>query len=225
MAAALQRVQDLRATPLDVVFDTPVPRGADDEESALGNLFADALRDLTPGTDVAVSYSAGPGGLRADIAAGPATFGALYDVFPFDNRVVRLTLTGAQLRQMLASQLRRPRARGRALGVSGIRVRVDCRHNDIAVDVTRESGRPIGDHETLVVATTDFMVLRAASVALIDAQAIDFTADLPLVRDAVAGWLREHGTRGGHLRADQFADAARPRWARTEPATRGCLPS
>ena len=58
-------------------------------ESPLGNLFVDAIRDAFPGADAAVNNN-GRGGLRADLSPGPLTYGALYDVFPFDNRLVEL---------------------------------------------------------------------------------------------------------------------------------------
>ena len=165
MAPALRRVATLRATPLGAVLDMPVPRGSGEEESALGNLYADALRNLAPETDAAISYSIGPGGLRADLAAGPVTIGAVYDAYPFDNRAVRLTLTGTQLRELLTAQLRRPRWRGRAFGVSGIRVVLDCRNGELLVDAVRASGAAIGDRDTLTVAMSDFMAARALAMA------------------------------------------------------------
>ncbi len=57
-------------------------------ESPLGNLFANALLAAVPGADVAIGMGARRGGLRADLPAGALTRGLLYDVFPFDNRVV-----------------------------------------------------------------------------------------------------------------------------------------
>ncbi len=45
------------------------------------------------------------GGLRADIPAGPLTYGRLYEVFPFDNRVARLTVTGDELRRVVEGHL------------------------------------------------------------------------------------------------------------------------
>jgi 5'-nucleotidase len=61
-----------------------------DGESALGDLIADAQRDFA-GTDLAFMN---PGGIRADIASGPVTYGDLFTVQPFDNQVVRMELRG-----------------------------------------------------------------------------------------------------------------------------------
>ncbi len=91
MAPALARVHALRATPLGIVLGDTMGRGAGEDESPLANLFADAFRARLPGTDAGLSYASGPGGLRADLSAGPATLGGLYDVYTFDNRIVRRT--------------------------------------------------------------------------------------------------------------------------------------
>ncbi|MCC6992835.1 MAG: 5'-nucleotidase C-terminal domain-containing protein, partial [Acidobacteria bacterium] len=219
MAPALARVDTLRATPLGIVLGDTMGRGAGEDESPLANLFADAFRARLPGTDAGLSYASGPGGLRADLGAGPATLGGLYDVYPFDNRIVRRTLTGAQLRQLLAAQLRRNRfGGGRALGVSGIRVRIGCRDGAYQVEATRGSGAAIGDDETLVVAMSDFLAARSAAVA--PSAAVPHAAEpAEPMRDAVAAWLRE---RGGPLRATEFVDPAHPRWQRIQAPAGTC---
>ena len=149
MAPALQRVHELQATMLGVSLDAPIRR-VGDLGSPLGNLFADALRDAVPGADVAVINNA-TSGLRADLADGPITFGRLYDVFPFDNRVVRITLSGAELGRWLAGEIRQGR-RG-ALGISGAGVRASCLADGIHVDLLRAAGRPIHDEDRLLAVT------------------------------------------------------------------------
>jgi 5'-nucleotidase len=69
-------------------------------ESNLGNLIADAQRAAT-GTQVAFMN---PGGIRADIAAGPVTWGTLFTVQPFGNSLVRMDLTGQDIKDLLEQQ-------------------------------------------------------------------------------------------------------------------------
>ena len=107
MQPELERVNRWRETPLGIALETPLVRNRDGLESPLGNLYADALRAAVPGADVAIGMGARRGGLRADLPAGILTRGPLYDTFPFDNRVVVLALTGAQLRQALAREVAR----------------------------------------------------------------------------------------------------------------------
>ena len=86
-----------------VIGETAVAlRAARGEETALGNLITDAMRaaDLGDGrrSDIALHND---GGIRADLDAGPITYAELYAVLPFDNTLVNLDLTGAQVKDML----------------------------------------------------------------------------------------------------------------------------
>ena len=200
MRPELERVYRWREESLGIVLETPLTGNGDGLESPLGNLFADAFRAAVPGADAAIGMGARRGGLRTGLPAGALTRGPLYDVFPFDNRVVALVLTGTRLRQVLAREVSR-RRRGVA-SVSGIRVRVTCAGERPEVEIVRSSGTPIDPAETLTVATTDFFASRARFGFRTTAP-----ATAPLVRDAVAGWLT---ARGGRLSAADLADP--PRW-------------
>jgi 5'-nucleotidase len=205
----LNRVRALRAEPLGITAVTPIARtpGA---ESALGNLYADALRAAVADADVALSYGPGRGGLRADLPAAALTFGDVYDVFPFDNRVARVELTGAQLARMLSDQLPQLRdGRRGLLSISGVRVTVACSDNGLDLRLQRDSGAEVLPTERLVVAAASYSAGRAAWAAVENEPAVE-ARELPLlVRDAVAAWLLE---RGGHIGAADFVDPSRPRW-------------
>jgi 5'-nucleotidase len=64
-----------------------------------------------------------PGGIRADLAAGQLTFGDLFAVQPFDNGLVKMTVTGAQLKAILEQQFRA--VGDKVLQVSGIKETYD----------------------------------------------------------------------------------------------------
>ena len=66
-------------------------------ETALGNFCSDALR-MTTGADI--SFVNG-GGLRAPIEAGEVTFNDIFSVFPYNNQVVTVEITGQMLLDML----------------------------------------------------------------------------------------------------------------------------
>jgi len=211
MKLELQRVEHWRETPIGVVLDAPVEARRDTVESALGNLFADALLASVPSSDVAIGLGARRGGLRATLPAGSLTRGLLYDAFPFDNRVVTLELTGSELQQVLVGEVTRGR-RG-LLSVSGIQVRVACETAVVEVEVVRASGAPIAPTEMLTVATMDTFATRFAldSPPRISASSL---AGASLVREVVGDWL---AARGGTLRGANFTAA--PRWE----VTSGCV--
>ena len=90
------------------------------DEYGLGRLIADAQRTIAK-TDVALVNN---GGIRADIGAGVATYGDLFRVDPFQNRLVRVVVSGKALRAALehAVQGGRPDAH-----VAGLEVWYDPR--------------------------------------------------------------------------------------------------
>ncbi|MGC4798726.1 bifunctional metallophosphatase/5'-nucleotidase [Micromonospora saelicesensis] len=73
-------------------------------ESPLGNLIADAQLAATDDEQDAVAAFMNPGGVRADLNAGPVTYEEAFTVQPFANNLVTLDLTGAQLYCVLEQQ-------------------------------------------------------------------------------------------------------------------------
>jgi 5'-nucleotidase len=81
-------------------------------ESALGDVIADGMLAYTQAAGAQLALM-NPGGIRADLthafspggeAPGQVTFGEVFTVQPFNNLVVTITLTGAQLKAVLEQQ-------------------------------------------------------------------------------------------------------------------------
>lgn len=195
---AVSRVAAIKAEELGVMVETRLPlRGG--VESPLGNLFADAMLAKSGGADLVINNTAG--GLRADLPAGPLTYGRLFEVFPFDNLLVRLTMTGRELESLLAGYIARS---DRLLGIAGGRVEAGCRGSRVEVRVVRTDGREVRDDETVVVATTDYLSTTSLFSGVEAPEVFG-----PLVRDAVADWFRQ---RGGSVRAEDLVDERMPRF-------------
>ncbi len=205
MAPELARVHAMRALPLRTTADTPIGRDGE-TETAIGNLFADALRQSVPGATAALGYGTGRGGLRTGLPAGPLNFGAVYDVFAFDNRVVRLVVTGAQLTRALEDQL--TRNQGRLASLSGIRAAVTCDGAAPRVAVSYDDGRTVAAGDRLIVAASSYSAGRALWTAVEGEPGVESAEQELLIRDAVTRWLWHRG----QLKAADFFDPARPRW-------------
>ncbi len=67
-------------------------------ESVMGDWSADIMRAYDPSIDFAFTNS---GGLRTDLPAGDITFGQVFEVMPFDNTLVKVTVPGDQLKNVL----------------------------------------------------------------------------------------------------------------------------
>lgn len=186
-------------------------------DSALGNLFNRALHESLQPELVLQNVR---GGLRTALPAGPLTYGRLFKTFPFDNRVVTLELSGAQLRQVLASQALKGE---QAVGISGIRAQVSCTDGLLEIAISREDGRVVDDNDRLNVATSDYLALGGAGVLQgvmpEGGFAVDFA--MPLVRDVVIQWLSQQPSP---LNPAQFTTAAQQNWFRPEPIDPSCQP-
>ncbi|MBC8118990.1 MAG: 5'-nucleotidase C-terminal domain-containing protein, partial [Burkholderiaceae bacterium] len=95
-------------------FDRRATAGGD---SALGRLIADAQLAATRTHGAQVAFT-NPGGLRSDLLAsdrdGVVTYSEAFESQPFGNTLVTMTLTGAQLKQLLEQQWSAPRGTGPA---------------------------------------------------------------------------------------------------------------
>jgi 5'-nucleotidase len=205
MAPALQQVRDLQAIPLGPIVETTIRR-AGDSESPLGNLFADAMREST-GAEVALTISNAPGGLRADLTPGPLTFGALYNVFPFDNRFARLVLTAGALSRVFVDEVRR--GRGNTLGISGLRVRGRCSSDGLQIDLLRPSGEVVDAAEPLEVVAHDYLVTGAVFAPALAPGGFQIPESAPIVIDVVTRWAQQ---RGGRMVESSFGNPVERRW-------------
>lgn len=119
----------------------------------LGNLIADAQRVVGKG-DVAVMNR---GGVRASLAAGPVTVGGIFEIAPFENTLMRLTLGGSRLRAYLEGVVS---ARGMDFHLSGMRIEVDTSlaRGSRIVKATMSDGSELDDRATYRLVLLDFLV-------------------------------------------------------------------
>ncbi len=174
-------------------------------ESALANLVTDALREST-GADIALHNVVG--GIRNILPAGELTYGAVYEMSPFDNRIVELDLSGHQLRQVIAKQATNP---GRRLGFSGMRVFVSCAKQRNAHRDATENGALISDGDRVRVIANDYLASGGDGILTPIIPDAGFAADdtQALTRDAIVQWFKRHT---GTLRPVDFLSTENPRW-------------
>lgn len=122
-------------------------------ESEMGNFVSDSMRTYYPGVDFAFQNA---GGLRADIDQGPITLEEIYAVLPFNNTLVTMNLTGAQVEQVLEEGAN---SQYGTVQVSGLEWAYDASapFGDRVTSVTLPDGTPIDPNATYKIATNNFM--------------------------------------------------------------------
>ncbi|MEM1245797.1 MAG: bifunctional UDP-sugar hydrolase/5'-nucleotidase [Acidobacteriota bacterium] len=120
-------------------------------ESTLGSFVADVLRE-SMSADVGITNA---GGLRADLAGGDVSLGAIRDALPFLNSVVKVEMTGAQLVEVLEQGFSLERG---MIQVSGLAAQIDLEREigQRIVDL-KVGGKPIDPSRTYSVSTNSFL--------------------------------------------------------------------
>ncbi len=188
IAPALAMVDSVCREPVGCTLSQAFS-GEHDEESPLGNLFADLIRESVKGADAAILNG---GSLRSDLPAGPLAYGQLYEAMPFDNTLAEVRLTGAELKTLLTAHLSHD-AHG-IVSLSGLRIVARCGKAGLEVSVRRSNGRAVGDRETLLIATSNYLATGGDdlfSPLKLSADRIQVDAGRSF-RDALAAALKHH---------------------------------
>lgn len=174
--------------------------------SDLGSFLCDALLAKNPSRNICLLNA---GGLRANIAAGPLTYGALYDALPFGNRAAYAEVPGRVLREILRAGT--TGAHG-VVQVGGLDVAYDrakdhCptvdrngdghmgpEDRDRLVTATLADGKPIDPAATYHVITSSFLASGGDGygplLAKLPKGAVQIREDDLPMREQVAAWVR-----------------------------------
>ena len=211
--AALAAAGELQSEKLGVSLEEAFELGHD-MESALFNLVTEALLESS-GADVVIHNVRG--GLRKGLPAGELTFGAVYEMYPFDNFTTIHEISGRDLRRVMVAQS----PRTHRTGFAGMRVFVSCDASEMEVRILRPDGSEIGDGDTVRLLANDYLALGGDNILtpVIPEGGFDIRFDLPQTRDTLVAWFR---ARGGTLRPADWRSHAAPKWNLPGDDFRGC---
>jgi len=172
-------------------------KGINRRENALADLICDAVREET-GADVAFVNA---GGIRAPLLAGPISMASLYEVFPFDDYLVELELSGADLKRVFSTIARRL-GKGNFVQFSGAELEIcDRRIRRLLV-----SGKPIEKDRVYKVGTIDYIVNGGLHIPQLETHSPSAVSQT-MVRDSIRRYLEKRGTVGprldGRLKVDK----------------------
>jgi 5'-nucleotidase len=95
-------------------------------DSPLGNLIGTAMwLRLGIQTDFALTNTTG---IRTDLVPGPVAIEQMYNIFPFDNSITKMELSGIEVQELMDFVARRSAGRGcvSQIQIAGARVVMDC---------------------------------------------------------------------------------------------------
>lgn len=166
-----------------VVGETRVDLAKRPYESNLGNLVCDSMRKAT-GADVAIQNN---GGIRTTIPKGKITLEQVYMLLPFDNNLMTMYLTGAQIAGILEQNAR---TQG-MLQVSGLKVVYNLAAPEGArVQALFIGGKPVEHSRSYRVTTNDFLAAGGDRFGIFRDGKNAVIGDS--VRDVFLDYLRKH---------------------------------
>ena len=127
------------------------------------------------------------GGIRNNLPQGNITTGAVFEVMPFDNQLVILTVTGDMLQQMLNHF-----AASNKLVVGGLRTKI---HDGKVQSVTFTNGRTLQPTETYTIAMSDYVADGGDGAGFLKNPVRRETLSY-LIRDALIDYFRQQGKSG-----------------------------
>ncbi|MBM4193374.1 MAG: hypothetical protein FJ202_03205 [Gemmatimonadetes bacterium] len=176
----------------------------DGEQYPLGNLIADAQR-VAARADIAVMNN---GGIRAALNAGQANYGALFEIQPFANTLVRVTARGSDVREYFERVVG---ARAVNAHIAGATIRYDSsRPRGSRILELRVAGEPLDDAKSYTISLNDFMATGGDGLGFADRALRVESLDI-VDLDALIAFAR--AAPGGVLRADatvRIVDVSRP---------------
>ena len=163
------------------------------EETGLGNLITDIMRANT-GAQIAMLNA---GSLRSSIRKGPITIADVFTVMPYENELITLSLTGAEILAVLNRSVRggREDEDGGFLHVSGVSMDV-ADHRVTAVRVG-EKGKPLKEKDMYTVVITDFLAAGGDGYEHFTGKAARKTG-LPL-RELIVETIKDRGLIQGSI--------------------------
>ena len=158
-------------------------------EAEIGNLCVDMIRWKT-GADIAVNNN---GSIRADLPAGNVTYGDIFAMLPFENRVRKAEVDGKTIRAMLEhSVFGYPATFGGFLSVSGMSFSFDPekpegqRVQDIFV-----GGEPLDENKIYTMAAPDFIFMGGDNYEMLKNSKV--IGDFGGTRDCLIEYLNKVG--------------------------------
>ena len=128
-----------------------VCKGGNNEENPCGNLFADIYLKSS-NADISITNN---GGIRSEWYTGDVLVESVYNMFPFDSKLVTVEMTGKEVK--LALSLLQSGKEG-FYHTSGVMQDVYISPKKRLINVKLYDGSEIEDDRTYVVATNDFLI-------------------------------------------------------------------
>jgi 2',3'-cyclic-nucleotide 2'-phosphodiesterase (5'-nucleotidase family) len=181
--------------------DTAMPKERDKPETLLGNFVADVCMEKINGKTSSVLVAVGPygdadiclfntGGLRSSLPKGNITRANIFELMPFDNQLVIVTLSGKKTWELI-----RYVAMTGGEPMAGIKLGV---HPDKTPSAVFIQGQPFDSTKNYAVLTSDYLANGGDKMDFFK-QPVKIENTGILIRDAILDYCEEQTQKGNIL--------------------------
>ncbi len=168
--------------------------------TAMGQFVSKAMTEITK-TQIAIVNG---GGVRRGFTAGTITMGLMYELLPFDNTLVTLKLTGAELKKVIEHGIMPATFKpGQFYGLD-VTYNPEAAAGSRITKITLLDGTPIEDTTVYTVATIDFLLTGGDKYNF--AAATDVVDTLIPLREEIAKYIKAKGVIDHVLEDDMHVE-------------------
>lgn len=185
--------KDLAATMSEVINTSDMVMERGTPESLLGNFTSDLCMHIANSKNIEADFCVlNTGGLRVPIPKGNITRGRIFELMPFENELVVLTLSGSTINKLFEYIGSR----------DGIPTSKELRllYSNKRLEVAKINGTPFDSTQTYRVITSDYLARGGDNMTFFD-EAIEWTTMNIKLRDAILEYIVTEKEQGRSIQA------------------------
>ncbi len=161
-----------------------MPKIKDQPETVLGNFVADLVfefaKTIDAQTDLCVLNN---GGLRSSLPQGNITIRNVFELMPFDNEIVIVTLDGKNVKELFTYIAER-----KGVPVSGIVMKLEKMNGNVVLNQVKIGLNDFSENNTYKIATSDYLSGGGDNMNFLGKGSIQTTSKK--IRDAIIDYIR-----------------------------------
>jgi 2',3'-cyclic-nucleotide 2'-phosphodiesterase (5'-nucleotidase family) len=164
--------------------EVEMPKLRDQPETVLGNFVADLVLEFARSVDQEIDFSVlNNGGLRSSFPAGNITLRNVFELMPFDNEIVIITLGGNEVSRLLSYIAER-----KGVPVAGIVIKLEKMNGNWVTGEAKIKGMLFSPNKTYKIATSDYLSGGGDGMNFWSTGAVQKTGKK--IRDAIIDFIR-----------------------------------
>jgi len=174
--------------------EVEMPKLKDQPETVLGNFVADIVFEFSKTIDKETDFAVlNNGGLRSSMPAGNIAVRNVFELMPFDNKIVIVSMNGKYVNKLLSYISERG-----GVPVSGLTMKLERMNGTIVTNEAKINGKVFSSDSTYSIATSDYLSSGGDNMNFWSSGSIKVTGKK--IRDSIIDYIRLKTTENKKLK-------------------------